>query len=129
MSKYKLTARELDVMHVLWNSEDALAVTDIPKLNPKLKLNTVQGAIKNLTKKSYIKVDNIVYHNTVLTRTFTPVLTQEEYMIDYFDSGFINRGTLFSALIKSEFNPKTLKKLENILHEQQELARKEEDDK
>ena len=92
MGIYKITSRELEVLRVFWNSDESLTAIDIPKINPKLKINTVQGVIKNLLKKNYIEVDNIIYHNTVLTRTFKAVLTQEEYMMDHFGSGIWNRS-------------------------------------
>ena len=125
MGIYKITSRELEVLRVFWESDVSLSATDIPKLNPKLKINTVQGAIKNLLKKNFIEVDNIIYHNTVLTRTFKAVLTEEEYMMDHFGSGSLDTNTFVAALINNESDPDTLKKLETIIHERLQSIQKE----
>lgn len=125
MGIYKITSRELEVLRVFWNSDESLTAIDIPKINPKLKINTVQGVIKNLLKKNYIEVDNIIYHNTVLTRTFKPILTQEEYMMDYFESGSLDTNTFVAALLSNESNPETLKKLEAIIQERLQSIQKE----
>nr|WP_302140162.1 BlaI/MecI/CopY family transcriptional regulator [uncultured Schaedlerella sp.] len=125
MGIYKITSRELEVLRVFWNSDESLTAIDIPKINPKLKINTVQGVIKNLLKKNYIEVDNIIYHNTVLTRTFKAVLTQEEYMMDHFGSGSLDMNTFVAALISNESDPETLKKLETMIQERLQSIQKE----
>lgn len=125
MGIYKITSRELEVLRVFWESDVSLSATDIPKINPKLKINTVQGAIKNLLKKNFIEVDNIIYHNTVLTRTFKAVLTEEEYMMDHFGSSSLDTNTFVAALINNESDPDTLKKLETIIHERLQSIQKE----
>ncbi len=125
MGIYKITSRELEVLRVFWESDESLTAIDIPKINPKLKINTVQGVIKNLLKKNYIEVDNIIYHNTVLTRTFKAVLTQEEYMMDHFGSGSLDTNTFVAALISNESDPETLKKLEAIIQERLQSIQKE----
>nr|WP_304973035.1 BlaI/MecI/CopY family transcriptional regulator [uncultured Schaedlerella sp.] len=120
-----MTSRELEVLRVFWASDVSLTAIDIPQKNPKLKINTVQGVIKNLLKKNFIEVDNIIYHNTVLTRTFKPILTQEEYMMDYFESGSLDTNTFVAALLSNESNPETLKKLEAIIQERLQSIQKE----
>ena len=117
MGIYKITSRELEVLRVFWNSDESLTA--------KLKINTVQGVIKNLLKKNYIEVDNIIYHNTVLTRTFKAVLTQEEYMMDHFGSGSLDMNTFVAALISNESDPETLKKLETMIQERLQSIQKE----
>lgn len=115
MSKVKLSARELDIMTVLWNSTKPLAATDIPKADPSLNVNTVLSSIKNLLKKSYIEVADIVYHGTVLTRTFRPVLTQEEYLSSQFFH-FPDASVQFMAsLVKAEQSDENLLLMEKLI--------------
>ena len=40
MKKLKLSNKELDVMIVLWNSEQALASSDISQIDSSLNINT-----------------------------------------------------------------------------------------
>lgn len=116
--KYKLSNRELDIMMVFWASEQPLTATDIPKINPDLKLNTVQAVLKKLLKKSYIKVADIVYHNTVLTRAYTSVLSEEEYVISNYNLSSFSTDTFIAALVKEENNPDTLTQIEELIQKQ-----------
>ncbi len=124
MRKIKLSNRELDVMLVLWNSDKALAATDIPAINPDLSVNTVQAVLKNLLKKSYIKVADIIYHGTVLTRSYEPVLTHEDYILSQLEDASLTSSGLAAALVKNENNTDTLDKLEELIQEQKKKLMK-----
>lgn len=118
MKKIKLSNRELDVMLVLWNSDKALAATDIPSINSELSVNTVQAVLKNLLKKSYIKVSDIIYHGTVLTRSYEPVLTHEDYIFSQLENTALTSSGLAVALVKKEKDADTLSQLEQLIQEQ-----------
>ncbi|MBS7578440.1 MULTISPECIES: BlaI/MecI/CopY family transcriptional regulator [unclassified Enterococcus] len=76
----QLTKKELQLMTVLWNSSIALSANDISNINPDLNKNTIQVVLKKLLDKDLIKVDNIGYSGTVLTRLYVPVVSQEAYV-------------------------------------------------
>lgn len=76
----QLTKKELQLMTVLWNSSIALSANDISNINPDLNKNTIQVVLKKLLDKELIKVDNIGYSGTVLTRLYVPVVSQETYV-------------------------------------------------
>ncbi|MCH4177826.1 MAG: BlaI/MecI/CopY family transcriptional regulator [Streptococcaceae bacterium] len=76
----QLTKKELQLMTVLWNSSIALSANDISNINPDLNKNTIQVVLKKLLDKELIKVDNIGYSGTVLTRLYVPVVSQEAYV-------------------------------------------------
>lgn len=123
--KVKLSNRELDVMRVLWKSDKPLAATDIPKIEAGLNVNTVQVMIRNLMKKKYIKVADVVYHNTVLARTFEPVLTQAEFMIDQLNRNTLNSNEFVAALIKQETSTNSLDELEKLIQKQKDKLAEE----
>lgn len=76
----QLTKKELQLMTVLWNSSVALSANDISNINPDLNKNTIQVVLKKLLDKDLIKVDNIGYSGTVLTRLYVAVVSQEKYV-------------------------------------------------
>lgn len=100
MKLKKLTNKELDVLRVLWDSEDPLLASEIYKIDPSLNSNTVQAALRNLTKKGYIKVADIVYSGTVLSRRYTPIVTQPEYVKIFFPATPEEKVTFMEGFIK-----------------------------
>lgn len=117
--KIKLSGRELDVMNVFWESNNPITAKEITELNSSLSINTVQAVLKGLLKKEYIKVADIVYSGTVLTRSYTPVLNADEYMANQITNEFHNKRVsaegIVAALLKNEESEETLYKLEEML--------------
>lgn len=107
-NSYELSKRELDVMNVFWSKEGSVIASDIPKVNQTLSINTVQAVIKKLISKNYLKVDEIVYSGTVLTRSYLPVVSAEEYAKRQiktdasFLSKYANKLEVISALLDAE---------------------------
>ena len=77
--KQKLTKKQLEIMKILWNSPTPMIASDIEKSNPSLNINTIQACLRALMKAEYIKVADIVYSGTVLTRSYTPCVSKEEH--------------------------------------------------
>lgn len=127
--KIKLSGRELDVMNVLWEADRSLIAKDIIELNPLLSINTVQSVLKALLKKNYIKIAGIVYSGTVLTRSYMPVLSVDEYMINLMTKGMnkqVSTVGIMAALLKKEKNEEqTIEKLEKMLEEYKKNIKKE----
>lgn len=117
MKKLKLSNKELDVMIVLWNSEQALASSDISRIDSSLNINTVRVTMKNLLKKSYIEVADIAQRGTVLTRIYRPAVSYEEYLCSQIQHMNYNSLSLISTLIKQEKDIDNLNELEKIINE------------
>lgn len=75
----KISNRERDVMMVFWKEDRPLTASGIVEADPSLSINTVQLAVKNLMKKGYIEVAQIVYSGTVLSRSYHYLIRSEEY--------------------------------------------------
>ena len=56
----RLTNKQLEVMEVLWDSDEPLKASDIVERNNNININTAQAALKTLLKLNYIKVADIV---------------------------------------------------------------------
>ena len=80
MNVSKLTRKELDILYVLWSTDEALSATRITEQAPDLNKNTVNALLRKLLRNGLIRVDDIGYSGTVLTRKYKAVLSHEEYM-------------------------------------------------
>lgn len=79
---YILTGREKDILTILWNSEQGLIASEVVtkgKPEDNLTINTVQAILKKLLRRELIKIDQIVYSGTVLSRSYVPTLTEAEF--------------------------------------------------
>lgn len=125
MKNIKLSNKEADVMLIFWKSDDALASSDIPKIDSTLNINTVRATIKNLLQKSYIEVADIAQRGTVLTRVYRPTISFEDYLSGQIEHVNFNSMKLMSALIKHETSDKNLDELEKMIHERRRRMKDE----
>ena len=79
MKYKKLTQSQLHIMKILWNEKKPMIASDFVQLDSSLNLNSVQSALRSLLKKNYIEVSDIVYSGKVLTRSYIPVVSSEDY--------------------------------------------------
>lgn len=116
----KLTNRDFDILQILWSSSTSLTALEIVKKNPDLTMNTVQAVLRKLLKEGFVKIDKIVYSGTVLSRSFAPAITSEEFILkqareNMQDLGTTNKSAFLIALFEDENNPKkTLTELEDL---------------
>lgn len=124
--KQKLTKKQLEIMKILWNSPTPMIASDIEKNNPSLNINTIQACLRALMKAEYIKVADIVYSGTVLTRSYTPCVSKEEYFSESFrDIVGSSPFALFASLIDAETDAEELEQLEQLIAKKKEELKKE----
>ena len=121
-----MTSREEDIMNILWRSSKPLLAKEIAEQDATLTINTVQAVLRKMLKNNWIKVEDIVYSNTVLARTYVPVITAEEYSLAKLEyeyqrlGSFVKKASLVRQLLKKE-DKKTQKEeiheLESMLDE------------
>lgn len=120
----ELSSKELDVLNVLWDINTPTIASDIPKLNPNLNSNTVQATVKKLLKRKLIKVADIVYSGTVLTRSYVPTFSAKEYTeqqllrnIERYNK-FVSKSELVSCLIDASDNDTELiREIESMIQQ------------
>ena len=78
---YHLTGRERDILDILWNSEEGMIASEVAEQREDLTINTVQAVLKKLLKREFIKVQEIVYSGTVLSRKYCPTLSEAEFRV------------------------------------------------
>ncbi|KAB1438031.1 BlaI/MecI/CopY family transcriptional regulator [Candidatus Galacturonibacter soehngenii] len=123
-SDSKITNREKDVLEVLWNSDTPLLASDIPKLNPSLSISSVQLSLRNLLSKNIIEVADIVHSGTVLSRSYRPLISIEDFISNEVINNYrnldkaISTKNIVATLLKHEKNEaNTIKELEKLLEE------------
>ena len=102
-------------MKILWNSNKALVASEIANHGEELNINTVHACLRTLLKKEAIRIAGIVYSGTVLTRSYSPVITKEDYFDDIL--GEKKNNMLIRSLIDSETDLSELETLEKMIAE------------
>ena len=118
----KLTSREVDIMNILWASEKPLIASEIADSRPDLTVNTVQAVLRKLLKYQLIEVADIVYSGTVLSRSYRPTITSEEFALHEVTSDYLAfQKTLSKPLLDTEKDPvktrETIDELQKMLDE------------
>ena len=65
-------------MKILWDAGTPLVASDIVKAESSMNINTVQASLRVLLKENLIEIADIVYSGTVLSRSYRPLIEQEE---------------------------------------------------
>lgn len=118
-----LTKRDLDVMNILWDSDAPKTAALIVKAKPELTMNTVQAVLRKLLKNNLIEVAEIVYSGTVLTRSYSPLISQEDFLIHKMTSEYkslsnkISKVSILSALLDIEEDNEKLREDIRLLRE------------
>lgn len=123
----RFTKKQLEVMKILWAADSPLIASDIVKKSLTLNINTTQACLCSLIANNSIKVANIVHSGTVLTRSYSPIITKEEYLgnacLDIMGNG--QKKLLIASLIDANTNLDELEELEKIISYRKEQLQKE----
>ncbi len=122
--EFALSKRELDVMNVLWAEDKPLIASEIPERQPELSINTVQSVLKKLLQRGFIEVAQIVQSGTVLSRSYVPVITPEEYAVKYVTSEIfpyqkmiLGTGYLSALFDSAENDQELIEELERFIQQ------------
>lgn len=129
----QLNPRELDVLNILWKSEDAMMATDIVNAGEGLTQSTVTAVLRKLLKDNLVEVVGITHSGRVLSRTYRPTETSREVILQNFTytygcfSNVISESTLCAAILTENKAPEKakaeIKKLKAILSEYEKSAK------
>lgn len=90
-----MNQRELDVLNILWKSDEPMTATDIVNSMTGLTQSTVTAVLRNLLKEKLVEVVGITHSGRVLSRTYRPTQHSKEHIKQY----FINEYMLFKNVI------------------------------
>ena len=108
-----LTKRDMDILNILWKSEEPLTASQIASADEGLTINTVQAVI--------------VYSGTVLCRSYCPAISADDFALFKFNNEYqkmkdrLSKSTLMASLLGSETDSEQIKRdiddLESLLDE------------
>ena len=117
MKPLNLTKRERQIMNIFWNSDKPLSANDIAVQQQDLSKNTIQAVVRKLKNHDLLKVADIGYSGTVLTRLYSPNVTQEDFLAaELSDQSLLN---LITNFIETNKDIDTLYNLEKMITERQ----------
>ena len=124
----KITNRELEIMQLLWHADHPLIASEIAAMKPDLTVNTVQSVLRNLLKHKYIEVAKIVYSGTVLTRSYRPLITEQEFGVnqvirDFHSFQGLSVSHLVAGLLNEPVSASEIDELESIIKKQRALLK------
>lgn len=123
MKHKKLTQSQLSIMKTLWAENKAMIASDFVQLDPSLNLNSVQSSLRSLLKKNYIEVSDIVYSGKVLTRSYVPTISADEYAAENIN-GIVNdllSSNILLHYVETENDIETIKQLQQKLEERKKF--------
>lgn len=100
-------------MNILWNSDEPLSQNDIATTHPELNKNTIQAVLKKLLEADFIKIENIGYSGTVLTRQYAPKVDQADYLSESISKDAAYR--IAARFIEKEAGIDEIDKLETLI--------------
>ena len=110
-------------MKTLWAENKAMIASDFVQLDPSLNLNSVQSSLRSLLKKNYIEVSDIVYSGKVLTRSYVPTISADEYAAENIN-GIVNdllSSNILLHYVETENDIETIKQLQQKLEERKKF--------
>ena len=123
MKYQKLTPSQLNIMKILWDKKEPMIASDFVQLDPSLNLNSVQSALRSLLKKNYIEVSDIVYSGKVLTRSYIPVVSSEDYASENINGVLkdLLSSNILLQYVESENDIKVIERLQEKLEERKKI--------
>lgn len=117
----ELTKRDMDILNILWNSQNPMTAAEITNAKDELTINTVQAVLRKLLKQELIEVADIVYSGTVLCRSYRAAVSAQEVTLSRFAneirqfSNGISASSFVAALLDTETDKeKRAKEIQNL---------------
>ena len=121
----QLNPRELDVLNILWKTNEEMTSTDIVNEQKGLTQSTVIAVLRRLTKEHLVEVVGVTHSGKVLSRTYRPTEESKEVIMRNFTEDYANfknvisKSDLCAAILGIEQSPEQMKaeiaKLKEIL--------------
>lgn len=109
-----MNPRELDVLNILWKSEEPMMATDIVNAGEGLTQSTVTAVLRKLLHAKLVEVVGVTHSGKVLSRTYRPTEASRDVILQDFADNYscfqdvIPKSSLFAALLKTNSDPKAV---------------------
>lgn len=136
MDKLSLTSNELEIMELLWTQGRPLSRTEIIELTPERSWSSksIHIILNKLIEKGAIEVSGFVRTNKNYGRTYSPCITQDDYVASSIrqsihEVGYASKpkaiASVFAALIEEkDVDEELISSLEQILAERKKELNK-----
>ena len=121
----QMNPRELDVLNILWKTDDPMTSTDIVNEQKGLTQSTVIAVLRKLLKDGLVEVAGVTHSGKVLSRTYRPTEESRDLILQNFQNDYRNfcnvipKSSLCAAILEIDENPtkakEEVKKLKAIL--------------
>ena len=102
----QMNPRELDVLNILWKSDEPMTSTDIVNEQKGLTQSTVIAVLRKLLKDELVEVSGVTHSGKVLSRTYRPTEASREIILENFQNDYRNfchvipTSTLCAAILE-----------------------------
>ena len=93
-----MNQRELDVLNILWKSDEPMMATDIVNIGEELTQSTVTAVLRKLLNEELVEVVGITHSGRVLSRTYRPTEKAKQCIMEH----FIEQYNMFRDIVKPE---------------------------
>lgn len=136
MHKLSLTSNELEIMDLLWTQGRPLSRTEIIDLTPERSWSSksIHIILNKLIEKGAIEVSGFVRTNKNYGRTYSPCITQDDYVLSSIRQSIKEVGSaskpaviasVFAALIEEkDVDEELISSLEQMLAERKRILNK-----
>lgn len=123
----QLNPRELDVLNILWKSEEPMMATDIVNAKLGLTQSTVTAVLRKLLRDNLVEVAGVTHSGRVLSRTYRPTEESRDIILQDFTENYnafcdvIPESSICAAILTNNKAPERakaeIKKLKSLLSE------------
>lgn len=106
-----LNERELDVLNILWKTEEPMMATDIVNVGEGLTQSTVTAVLRKLLNANLVEVVGVTHSGKVLSRTYRPTEKSKEVVKNH----LLDTYKRFIDVIPVEEICKDIKELEKTI--------------
>ncbi len=120
-----MNPRELDVLNILWKSEEPMMATDIVNAKLGLTQSTVTAVLRKLLNDNLVEVAGVTHSGRVLSRTYRPSEASREVILQNFTDNYnsfsevIDESSICAAILTNNKSPERakaeIKKLKALL--------------
>lgn len=121
----QMNPRELDVLNILWKSDEPMMATDIVNARIGLTQSTVTAVLRKLLNEGLVEVAGITHSGRVLSRTYRPAEISRDLILKNFTETYnsfrsvIPASSLCAQILTTDESPEKAKvqidKLKQIL--------------
>ena len=112
----QLNSRELDVLNILWKTDEPMTSTDIVNEQHELTQSTVIAVLRKLLKDNLVEVSGVTHSGRVLSRTYRPTEESKDVILQHFADQYahfknvVPKSKLFAVILAIEQEPEQMKK-------------------